>query len=157
MIATPRFPNTGYELLQGEGIAVGKLLGGCIDVFPDMQGTPLWPSPEQWKDKILLIETSQYDMAAVELTWRLRNLCAQGIIGVLRGIIVGKPAVEARMESYRAAYRQVIGFEANRPDLPILFNVNVGHAYPTGVFPLGLKYEINCARKTLRLLEPATM
>ena len=156
MIAAPRFPNTGYEIVQGEGVVTGELLGGCIDVFPDMQGTSIWPTLEQWKEKILLIETSQYDMDAVELTWRLRNLCAQGIINVLRGIIVGKPAVEARQESYHAACRQVIGFEADRPELPILANVNVGHAYPTGVFPLGLKYEINCTRKTLRLLEPAT-
>ncbi len=41
-------------------------------------------------------------------------------------------------------------------DLPILYNVNVGHAYPIGVFPLGLTYEIDCEKKTLRLLEPAT-
>ena len=49
----------------------------------------------------------------------------------------------------------VIGNEAGCPDLPILWNVNAGHAYPTGVFPLGLRYEINCGAKQLRLLEPA--
>jgi len=35
--------------------------------------------------------------------------------------------------------------------------VNVGHAYPIGLFPLGLTYEIDCDNKTLRLLEPATI
>ena len=50
----------------------------------------------------------------------------------------------------------MVGLEAGRPDLPILYNVNVGHAYPIGVSPLGLAYEINCEQKTLKLLEAAT-
>jgi len=53
-------------------------------------------------------------------------------------------------------FRQVVGFEAKLPELPILYNVNVGHAYPIGVFPLGLQYEINCEQKTFTLQEPAT-
>lgn len=90
------------------------------------------------------------------LTLFLRNLDAQGILNVINGIIVGKPAFRSSIESYKEVYRQVVGFEAGRPDLPILYNVNVGHAYPTGVFPLGLSYEIDCDNKTLRLMEPAT-
>lgn len=153
--ATPRFPNTGYELIQGSGKVTGELLGGCIDVFPELLGTPLWPTLEDWKGKLLLIETSECDMDEMVLSWFLRNLDAQGILKVLNGILVGKPAFRSRLESYKAVYQQVVGFEAGRPDLPILYNVNVGHAYPIGVFPLGLNYEIDCDKKTLRLLEPA--
>jgi len=111
---------------------------------------------EDWKGKILLIETSECDMDEMVLSWFLRNLDAQGILKVLNGIIVGKPAFQSKLESYKEVYRQVVGFEAGRPDLPILYNVNVGHAYPIGVFPLGLTYEIDCGNKTLRLMEPAT-
>ena len=154
--ATPRFPNTGYEVLQGSGKVTGQLLGGCIDVFPELLGTSLWPSLDDWKGKLLLLETSECDMDEMVLSWFLRNLDAQGILKVLSGIIVGKPAFRSKLESYKEVYRQVVGFEAGRPDLPILCNVNVGHAYPIGVFPLGLTYEIDCDSKTLRLLEPAT-
>ncbi len=153
---TPRYPNTGYEVLQGSGSATGVLLGGCIDVFPELLGTSLWPSKEEWRGKILLLETSEVDMPPEVLGWFLRNLCAQGILQVLNGIVVGKPAVAERYEAYKAVYRQVVGFEANRPDLPILYNVNVGHAYPIGLFPLGLPYAIDCDRKRLTLLEAAT-
>ena len=62
-----------------------------------------------------------------------------------------------KIEKYKEVYKQIIGFEANLPDLPILYNVNVGHAYPIGVFPLGLKSEIDCDNKTLTLLEKATL
>lgn len=95
-------------------------------------------------------------MDEMVLAWFLRNLDAQGILKVLNGIIVGKPAFKSKMESYKEVYTQVVGFEARLPDLPILYNVNVGHAYPIGVFPLGLTYEIDCDSKTLRLMEPAT-
>lgn len=153
---TPRFPNTGYELIQGEGIVQGELLGGCIDVFPELLGTSLWPELSDWKGKILLIETSESNMPEDMLTWLLRNLQAQGILNVINGIVVGKPAYREKYETYKEVYKKVVGFEAGRPELPVLYNVNVGHAYPIGVFPLGLKYEINCGKKRLRLLEKAT-
>lgn len=153
---TPRYENTGYVLLQGKGKVVGNLLGGCIDVFAELLGTSLWPSLKEWKDKILLIETSESNMSEEVLSWFLRNLHAQGILHVINGIIVGKPPFRDKEESYKDVYRQVIGFEAGLSDLPILYNVNVGHAYPIGVFALGLPYEIDCEKKTLRLLVPAT-
>ena len=149
-------PNTGYEILQGSGKASGELLGGCIDVFPELLGTSLWPAAADWKGKILLLETSEDDMSPDMLCWLLRNLQAQGILQVLNGIIVGKPTYPDKYERYKSVFKQVVGFEAGLPNLPILYNVNVGHAYPIGVFPLGLTYEIDCDRKTLRLMEPAT-
>ncbi len=154
--ATPRFPNSGYEVIQGHGKVTGVLFGGCMEVFLTLLGTSLWPALEDWKGKILLIETSECDMDEMVLSWFLRNLDAQGILKVLSGIIVGKPAFKSKLESYKEVYKRVVGFEAGLPDLPILYNVNVGHAYPIGVFPLGLTYEIDCDNKTLRLMEPAT-
>lgn len=156
-IQTPRFKNTGYEIIQGQGKVVGELLGGCIDVFPELLGTSLWPTLDEWKNKLLLIETSEVDMPEMVLCWFLRNLHAQGVLYVIKGIIVGKPTVEAKLDSYKEVYKQVVGFEANLPDLPILYNVNVGHAYPIGVFPLGVQYEIDCDNKTLTLIESATV
>lgn len=153
---TPKFPNSGYELIQGEGTVQGELLGGCVDVFPQLLGTSLWPDLEDWKGKILLLETSESDMSEDMLTWLLRNLQAQGILSVINGIVVGKPAYKEKYDSYKEVYKKVVGFEAKRPELPILYNVNVGHAYPTALFPLGLKYEINCEKKSLTLLEKAT-
>lgn len=152
----PRYPNAGYEILQGTGVVTGELLGGCIDVFPELLGTSLWPSVEEWKGKLLLLETSECDMPEMVLSWFLRNLHAQGILHAINGIVVGKPAFEDKIEKYKEVYKQAVAVEAGRPDLPIIYNVNVGHAYPIGVFPLGLKYEIDCDKKTFTLLESAT-
>lgn len=155
-LQTPRFPNTGYEILQGNGNVTGELLGGCVEVFIELMGTPLWPSLEEWKGKLLLIETSEVGLSEMVLSWILRNLAAQGILHAINGIVIGKPAYEDKIESYKKVLHQVIAVEANLPNIPILYNVNVGHAYPIGVFPLGLKYEIDCDKKAFTLLEPAT-
>ncbi len=155
-VPRPRRKNSGYELLQGVGRVEGELLGGCLDVFVELIGTPLWPKPEDWAGKLLLLETSEVDMPAELLCWNLRGLQAQGVLSRIGGIVFGKPAAEDKVESYHEVLRRVVGFEAGRPELPILCNVNVGHSYPIGVFPLGLRYEIDCEAKTFTLLEPAT-
>ena len=154
--ATPRFPCSGYQVLQGRGRVRGQLLGGCIDVFPELLGTSLWPSPEDWRGKLLLLETSESDMSEDLLTSLLRNLQAQGIFQVIRGILVGRPAFQEKESVYQQVYRRVIGLEAGLPELPILFGVSVGHAYPTGILPVGLTYELDADAGSLRLTEPAT-
>ncbi len=153
---TPRYPSNGYELLQGEGIVTGQLLGGCIDVFTELLGTELFPKAEDWEGKLLLLEKSESNMPPAVLSWFLRNLQAQGILHCINGIIVGRPPFRDKEEAYKAVFRQVVADEAGLPKLPILYNINVGHAYPIGIFPLGLTYEINCEKKSLKLMEPAT-
>lgn len=146
----------GYEILQGEGKSEGILLGGCADVFTEIMGTKIWPSVEEWEGKILFIETSETDMPDYQLCWLLRGLQAQGIFDVIKGIIVGKPALEEKYEMYKEIYRKVVGFEANKPNLPIIYNVNFGHAEPIGIIPVGVRCELDCDNKKITLLEPAT-
>jgi len=142
----------GYELLQGGGVVTGELLGGCIDVFPMIIGTSIWPNLEEWKDKILLIETSEEKMSPNYLTYYLRNLGAQGIFNVIKGIIVGKPQEEVFYEEYKNVYKMVLK-EFNQENLPVLYNINIGHALPIGILPLGSNLEIDFTNKKIFLKE----
>ena len=146
---------TGYEVLQGSGTVQGPLLGGCLDVFIELLGTELWPTKDEWRGKIMFLETSEEDMSADCLMWLLRNFAAQGLFEVVSGIIVGKPARRSKYEAYKEVYRKVVGREAGRADLPILFNVNFGHAEPIGILPYGVNCRLDADAKTLTLLEPA--
>lgn len=144
-----------YEVLSGSGIIKGQLLGGCIDVFPMLVGTSVWPSAEEWKGKILLLETSEEKPGPDYLKYWLRNLGAQGILHNISGIVVGKPKDEQFYEEYKEVYRKVLReFQCER--LPILYNVNIGHAVPIGILPLGIEYEIDLDQKTIRFAESAT-
>lgn len=146
----------GYEVLSGAGIVKGQLIGGCIDVFPMIIGTEIWPSIDKWNDKILLLETSEDKIAPDYLLWYLRNLGAQGILNRINGIIVGKPQDEVYYEEYKEIYLKIIK-EFNCENLPIIYNINIGHAFGTGLLPLGIKYEINLKNKTIKFLESATL
>ncbi len=146
----------GYEVLSGTGKATGQLLGGCIDVFPMMLETEIWPKVDEWKNKILLIETSEEKMPPNYLLYYLRNLGVQGILNNINGIIVGKPIGETYYEEYKEIYLKVLK-EFDCEDLPIIYNVNIGHAFGTGLLPLGINYEIDLDVKTIRFLESATL
>ena len=145
----------GYELLQGEGCVTGEVLGGCIDVFPSCIGTEIWPSLNDWKDKILLVETSDEQLEPAYLTQYLRNLGAQGILSNIQGILVGKPYQEKYYEEYKACYKKVLK-EYHQETLPVLYNINIGHAYFTGIMPLGSKVTVDFSNKKIILTESPT-
>ncbi len=65
-------PNQGFELLQGPPVFSGKILGGCIDSMYDIfngdryadmpvlcRRYGLFPAAEEWKGRILLLESSE--------------------------------------------------------------------------------------------------
>lgn len=143
----------GFEILQGNGIIQGQLLGGCLGVFKMMIGTDIWLKPDEWKGKILFLETGEDYPSPSEVCYFLRNLAAQGIIHRLNGIVIGKPLDERYYEEYKQIYVNVIGGEAKRPELPILFNMNCGHTAPTCVLPFGVKVQIDCDRKKFSVVE----
>lgn len=146
----------GYEILQGSGVITGKLLGGCIDVFPMIVGTEIWPTKEEWKDKILLIETSEDRPNPIYITYYLRNLGALGIFDEIKGIIVGKPQAEQYYEEYKEVYKKVLK-EFNKETLPVLYNVNIGHSEPIGILPLGTEIEVDFDKKKIYLKESPTI
>lgn len=147
----------GYEVLGGQGIVRGHLLGGCLDVFMMANGTSLWPTLAEWRDAVLFVETSEEKPSPEFVTWTFRNLAAQGILKAVRGILVGKPQGEQYYEEYKAAILQVVVNEEGLRDLPVFYNLNFGHAKPIGVLPYGIPVELNVREKTVTLLECPTV
>ena len=142
----------GYEVIQGSGKVTGKLFGGCLDAFPIYIGTEVWPKLEEWKDKILFLETSEEKPNPDFITYYLRNLGAQGILNVVKGIIVGKPQNEKYYEEYKDVYRKILK-EFDREDMPVLYNVNFGHSSPIGIIPYGIECELDVDNKKIKLID----
>lgn len=71
--------NSGYEVLQGTGVAQGFLIGGCIEVLEFAKGTDIWPEKEYWENSILFFETSEEYPDPNLIKYWLRNYAAQGI------------------------------------------------------------------------------
>ena len=169
----------GYELLQGAPQFTGELLGGCIDslgemllsdcadVYADqfaaagfsdteifrMQGEisrryRIFPAAEEWRGKILFAETSEMMPEPERLAEYLNAIRAEGVFDAVSGILVGKPMNERYYEEYKAVWREAVG----NPALPILYNVNIGHAAPRAILPYGAAAKIDADRQEICLI-----
>lgn len=143
----PAHPNGGFQLLQGPPVFSGEILGGCLDTLYDLfdngryadsasmcQRYGLFPSLEDWRGKLLLLETSEEQPPPEKCRRMVEALKDTGIFGVLSGILVGKPMDEIYAEEYRRILLEVV----DDPSLPILWNLNVGHATPRCIIPFGV-------------------
>ena len=152
----------GYEVLQGKGKFCGRLLGGCLESLYDIltntryddekdicEKYGLFPALDEWKNKILFIETCEEKPRPEELEKELIVLKSTGIFDVISGIIVGKPQDEQYYEEYKEIYYKII----ENKDLPILFNINFGHAQPRCVIPYGIQAEVDLDAKVITLKE----
>ena len=156
--ALPEHKNQGFELLQGPPRFSGPILGGCIDTLFDIfdnercadspetcRRYALFPENEDWKGKILLLETSEERPQPETYRRMVRALKQTGIFEVLNGVLVGKPYNEA----YFSEYKQILCEEINRPDLPIVANINVGHALPRCIIPFGVNAVVDVKKQEI--------
>ena len=158
-VALPPHPNRGFELVQGPPVFSGKILGGCIDSMYDMfngsryadmpvlcRKYRLFPEAEEWKGRILLLETSEEKPTPDEFRQALEYMKTAGVFDVVSGVLVGKPMDETYMEEYRQLLTQVI----HRPELPIVYNLNVGHAKPRCIIPFGVPAVVDAEKQIIR-------
>jgi muramoyltetrapeptide carboxypeptidase LdcA involved in peptidoglycan recycling len=151
-IARKTAPNGGYELLQGAGKVSGRLIGGCLDVISKLCGTPIFPEVSRFDGAILFLECSENDVPASVLEDWLRWFNAAGITERISGIIFGRPVSEKSYTAYKPAIGRILA-EAGKPGLPVLYNLNFGHASPLMCLPYGALAEIDCERMTFSILE----
>ena len=148
----------GYELLQGNESFHGELLGGCLDSLYDIltatsyedeksicEKYRIFPSKEEWTGKILFIETSEEKPSPELFEKELTALKDKGVFDVISGILVGKPQDEVYYEEYKYILPKVI----DNGKLPIVYNVNFGHAVPRCALPYGVMAKVDMKQKKI--------
>lgn len=152
-------PDRGFELLQGPPVFSGRILGGCIDSLYDFfsperhaeqpqlcKKHQLFPALEEWKGRILLLESSEEKMSPQKYRRALECLKKAGVFGAVSGVLVGKPMDEAYAEEYKQQLRDVIA----DPHLPVLCNINIGHATPRCIIPFGVEAFVDAKKHVIR-------
>ena len=148
----------GFETLNGSGKAIGKLYGGCIEsIYDALTGTSfedekdvyekynIFPTENEWKEKILFLETSELMVSPEELEKMLMELKNRNIFNLVKGIIVGKPIDEKYYNEYKEVYKKVF----NNLNTPILYNVNFGHSVPRCIIPYDALTEVDYDNKKI--------
>lgn len=151
-------PPESWRWVQGEGIAQGRLVGGCLEVVEFLRGTDIWPDAGVWPHAILFLETSEEAPSPTVLKRALRSYAAMGILHQLSGILLGRPGggvpVNAFAE-YENALLQVVAEEEGLRHLPVITRMDFGHTDPMFVLPYGVLAQIDCERKQFAILENA--
>lgn len=155
-------PDRGFERLQGPPVFSGKILGGCIDSLYDFfsgeryadmpalcQAYQLFPPLEDWRGRILLLESSEEKMPPEKYRNALNFLKKTGIFTAVSGVLAGKPMDEVYAREYMQILTDVIG----DPQLPVVCNINVGHAAPRCIIPFGVEARVDAEKQTIRFAQ----
>ena len=105
----------------------------------------LFPKLEDWKNKILLLETSEEKPNPSLFRQMLNTIKKCGIFDVLSGVLVGKP----QNETYYDEYKKILSEELADKDLSIVYNLNVGHSTPRCIIPFGVDAEVNVDKQVI--------
>ena len=161
-VQLPALPDQGFELLQGPPVFSGKILGGCIDTLYDIfdgeryadmpalcRKYRLFPDREDWRGRILLLESSEERPSPEKYRQALLYLKETGVFDAVSGVLAGKPMNGTYAEEYKRLLTEVIA----NPSLPILFNLNIGHAMPRCIMPFGREAAVDAEKQVIRFAE----
>ena len=156
-----RHENQGFQLLQGNSVFEGEILGGCLESLYDLfdasrypdsvalcEKYELFPSISDWKRKILLLETSEEQPEPALFRKMLIVLKKTGVFDVVSGVLFGKPMDELYFEEYKEIMVEVI----DNPQLPIVANINIGHATPRCIIPFGVNAIVDANEQVIRFV-----
>ena len=156
--------NTGFELLQGPSVFEGKILGGCIESIYDLltggrygneavicERYGLFPDAEDWKGRILLLESSEEKPGPELYEKALRLLKDRGVLGAVSGVLLGKPMDGTFEAEYKEAVLRVAGdiLTADGRPLPIVANLSIGHATPRCILPFGVDARVDVEKQII--------
>ena len=148
-------------MLQGNSVFEGKILGGCLESFYDLFDASrypdsvalckkygLFPKISDWKGKILLLETSEEQPKPELFRNMLITLKKTGVFDVVSGVLCGKPMDELYFGEYKKIMVEVI----DNPALPIVANINIGHATPRCIIPFGVNAIVDTNEQVIRFI-----
>ncbi|WP_462361155.1 S66 family peptidase [Parvimonas micra] len=161
-ISMEEHQNRGFELLRGNTKFEGQILGGCLETIFDIfdnsryedtvylcQKYNLFPSLNEWENKILLLETSEERPKPELFRKMILKLQEYGIFDVISGLIIGKP----QNEEYYNEYKQIILDEIRNKNLSIVYNINIGHSTPRCIIPFGVDAKVDVEKQIIEFKE----
>lgn len=161
-ISMEEHQNRGFELLRGNAKFEGQILGGCLETIFDIfdnsryedtvylcQKYNLFPSLNEWENKILLLETSEERPKPELFRKMILKLQEYGIFDVISGLIIGKP----QNEEYYNEYKQIILDEIRNKNLSIVYNINIGHSTPRCIIPFGVDAKVDVEKQIIEFKE----
>lgn len=137
------------------GRTEGRLIGGVINRIVLNQATSYALPLERFDGAVLFWEEAG-GLAAYVWSY-LQVLRHAGILDRISGMVVGIPDGIDGLDSPDASptLREIVLDVLGDRDIPVLGNVEFGHAGPNLPMPVGIRVALDAQQRTLSLLEPA--
>lgn len=135
------------------GRAEGHLLGGLLNRLVRIQATPWALAPERFDGAILFIE--DLNTPTINVWNDLQVLRHNGVFDRIAGLLVGPTETIEVLPDAPKTLREVVLDVLGDRDIPVLGNVNLGHAGPNIPLPLGIRAAVDADARTIELLEAA--
>lgn len=137
------------------GRAEGRLIGGVINRIVLAQATS-YALPLDWFDGAVLFWEEMGGLASYVWSY-LHVLRHSGILDRISGMVVGIPRAIDGLDSADASpsLAEIVLDVLGDRDIPVLGNVEFGHAGPNLPMPVGVRVALDAQQRTLSLLEPA--
>jgi muramoyltetrapeptide carboxypeptidase len=135
------------------GRAEGPLLGAMLNRMVKVQASPWRLEPERFDGAILFLE--EYNSPTISVWNDLQVLRLGGVFDRIAGLVIGPVDVVSILEGTSQTLREVVLDAVGARDIPILGNVNCGHAGPNVPLPLGVRAALDADARTIELLEGA--
>jgi muramoyltetrapeptide carboxypeptidase len=150
-----RLPALGAWECWRSGRAEGRLLGGMLNRLLRIQASPYALADERFDGAILFLE--DYATPTINVWHDLQVLRLAGVFERIAGLVIG-PTEAVQVADYAPkALREVVLDVVGERDIPILANVNCGHADPNVPLPLGIRAAIDADARSIELLEAAVV
>lgn len=146
-VAEPAPPLLGTQPLV-PGVVEGRLMGGNLEVFSRLLGTPYLPD---LTGALLLLEDVGERPYKLDRLWT--HLRLAGVFDRVAGIVLGDfTGCEEKEADYGSA--DVLADLARETGLPCAAGFPVGHGKVNQPVPLGVMARLDAESATLRFLEP---
>jgi len=135
------------------GRAEGRLLGGMLHRFIRIQATPWALAPQRFDGAVLFLE--DYNLPTINVWHDLQVLRQHGVYDRIAGLLIGPTEGVSILEGTTQTLREVVLDVVGDRDIPIIGNVNCGHAGPNIPLPLGIRAAIDADQLSVELVEAA--
>lgn len=131
------------------GKARGVLIGGNLTSMESLLGTPYEPD---WTGAIFFWEDCFMEIHTVDMI--LTHFALSGVFNKISGMVVGRPLeIQEKEFNCSLSLPEIIFDICGKYKFPILYNVDFGHNIEKTTLPIGVKAEVDCNKKQIKILE----
>lgn len=147
------FPNKGYRRVQGGGTVRGRLFGGHGSLMEYPEGCGISLQKSDFQGTIFFFEDIPEICSPPFIGAFFDWMGQKGYLQEIKGVIIGKMRMDKDFTPFAEEVRKVVCGKYGLSSLPIMSDLNFGHASPICVLPYGAEAELDLEHMKFSILE----